>query len=411
MALKRVNFATAHNASEFISARWNFQPVPDGFGSAPIQLVEIAPGNPRFAYDPATGEPQGLLIEDQRTNFVPFSQDATQWGSTVSTYEVEQLGVLRGLTVNRCTYIDEEARSPSDSVLASIRPITPTSGQGTGFFTDSVIVRQGNTAKVVFGGFGGGIAFSRFNFETGQFEANNIRSVARTAKSLGNGLWLLTNTFERTDTELGGFTIAPTVEEGSAGSGLVSQGDFVDVLFAQREAGAFATSPIITNGTAVTRTVDRVARTPGAEFNPDEGTFVVELEVASIKNTIRGIILSGDSEGDTFGPTAFGVYLTSAGFIALQTKTFGPGAGFVVTNLSVPTNVKVRIAFSYKSGHFAVALNGQVRTYTVDSGSAPTAPLGILQGNNSKVMDGFITFMKYEPRAVSDTELQELSRL
>ena len=44
------------------------------------QYEWVGPDVPRIDYDPETGECRGLLIEDQRTNFIPWSRDLTQWG-------------------------------------------------------------------------------------------------------------------------------------------------------------------------------------------------------------------------------------------------------------------------------------------------------------------------------------------
>ena len=46
-------------------------------------FLRIANENePRFDYDPATLEPRGLLVEETRTNLIPYSEDFTQWLST-----------------------------------------------------------------------------------------------------------------------------------------------------------------------------------------------------------------------------------------------------------------------------------------------------------------------------------------
>lgn len=386
MALKRVSFATAHNASEFTSARWNFQPVPDGFGNAPIQLVEIAPGNPRFAYDPATGEPEGLLIEEQRTNYIANTLDPDR--GTSGTGEVIITPRTETVFGVECTVLNvvHTGEGGIGGLMMDTSGVPSSQTFAPSFFvknisnTETLRVRHFSLAMY------GDVTFT------------DIPSDGRFHR-VGVGLSSATITHPFTTNEVNNQRLWLPFDGGRE----------FEICLPQLEAGDFATSPIITSGTAVTRTADIVARTLGAEFNPSEGTFVVEFE-QRIDATVGLLIVSNDA----FTTTIERVGLTTMedGGVVAHIRTSGSTA--VALNLGTKAQGRNKAAISFDRGNLSASLNGG----NVSKGSVTKTPdlsvaiFGATTGRAStSTINGTITQVLYEPKAVSDARLQELSTL
>lgn len=358
MALKRVNFATAHNASTFTSARWNFQPVPDGFGNAPIQLVEIAPGNPRFAYNPATGEAEGLLIEEQRTNLF-----------TRSSQFIEGQGWAR---------VDGSpmANPPTD-------------------FPNSISLGSPEQEELVFGNVGP-LAGNTWTISailsdvSGSIDARftSTRKPLVKLKDLAGGLSLWAATMNVvSDANLGVTGISC-----SAGSSL-------NLHHMQIEQGTFATSPIITNGTAVTRTSDNVERTLGAEFNPNEGTFVVEWY---FKNR------NDNQNRQIFNIAGGGVDLRLYQYNS--DINYRVGGNFAPIG-SVSSDGVVRAAVSYINGGEFIAVcsaNSGISNPGTISNIQDATTLRIGKLGVSEFLGSTIKIINYKPKSSTESELREL---
>jgi hypothetical protein len=201
-------------------------------------FVEIVNANlPRFDYDPATLAPKGLLIEEQRTNLVTYSQqfDDASWNKGVSGSISANTVVSPDGTTNADAYT--WATSTTDFAFLS-QTATATSNiantfsvwlkrpSGSGNRTVRLTVSDVTTSTGVSATFTVTENWQRFEF---------TRTSATSTGSVGVGL----------NTGLSGTSIAA--------------GDILHVWGAQLEAGAFATSYIPTTTTTVTRNADVVS--------------------------------------------------------------------------------------------------------------------------------------------------------
>ena len=208
-------------------------------------FVEIVNANlPRFDYDPATLAPKGLLIEEQRTNLVTYSQqfDDASWNKGVSGSISANTVVSPDGTTNADAYT--WATSTTDFAFLS-QTATATSNiantfsvwlkrpSGSGNRTVRLTVSDVTTSTGVSATFTVTENWQRFEF---------TRTSATSTGSVGVGL----------NTGLSGTSIAA--------------GDILHVWGAQLEAGAFATSYIPTTTTSVTRNADVVSMT-GTNFS------------------------------------------------------------------------------------------------------------------------------------------------
>jgi hypothetical protein len=179
----------------------------------------------------------------------------------------------------------------------------------------------------------------------------------------------------------------------------------------QLEQGAFATSPIPTTTTALTRALD-VAVMTGTNFsswyNQSEGTVSVAFDVYA------------PSVSDGFGRVYQINDGTSNNIIALL-KNNGLGleyfglvrvAGLEQATLFTPAilaNIPAKVATAYKLNDFAQSTNGGSVT-TDTSGTIPTVTqMRIGSGTDVSVLNGHLRRITYFNRRLANSELQLLS--
>jgi len=175
----------------------------------------------------------------------------------------------------------------------------------------------------------------------------------------------------------------------------------------QIETGAFPTSYIPTTGSTVTRAAD-IARIPTSSFgyNQEEGTIVMEA------NTISTLPTNHD---DLRIVDELGFVMTNSG-----SRIGGYESGsYVVYSPVTDVNIKVysvisdgqtyKAAFVLKDNNFALSVNGSaVVTDTATNFSGRNAHFFNL-GKGYKHLNGHIKSLKYYPRQLTDTQLQELT--
>lgn len=232
------------------SAAWGFD--PSG------RLIEYAPNEPRLVIDPETGEPQGILIEEQRTNLVPFSIDSTnRYSNQTTNAAFNELGLSGQAAVF----------TPNPTSSQSSSSVGMTFTQGVTYSATVWVKMQSNEAPA-FASLNptARINYFSFIFARGGSNYDSIPEVK--LLDAANKIYEITfvKTADQSVTEYAG-------PHRYAGNDKINE--TFEVLFYQIEEGAFATSPIITNGTAVTRTADNVTRTLGDECSDTRGTFTI----------------------------------------------------------------------------------------------------------------------------------------
>jgi hypothetical protein len=116
-------------------------------------MLQVAAVNqPRFDHDPVTGAPLGILIEEQRTNLLTYSNDFANavWTKLASTVVANAVLSPDGtLTASKL----QEDSSLSNHTLG--RSVMPTAGQA---YTYSGFVKAAERGFVMAGFVGGGIS-------------------------------------------------------------------------------------------------------------------------------------------------------------------------------------------------------------------------------------------------------------
>jgi hypothetical protein len=353
-------------------------------------FVEIVNANlPRFDYDPATLAPKGLLIEEQRTNLVTYSQqfDDASWNKGVSGSISANTVVSPDGTTNADAYT--WATSTTDFAFLS-QTATATSNiantfsvwlkrpSGSGNRTVRLTVSDVTTSTGVSATFTVTENWQRFEF---------TRTSATSTGSVGVGL----------NTGLSGTSIAA--------------GDILHVWGAQLEAGAFATSYIPTTTTSLTRNADQVVMT-GTNFsdwyNASEGAISVTLQ--SLPNAGTSVSRAVCINDGTANNSLISAWVNASTTMRSR-LVVGGATQFQFTGAVDPTN-KNTICTAYKENNFAASFNGAA-ALTDAAGSLGTPNQLAISGDGTgttNVYCGHIEKILYWPQRITNAEAQAFAK-
>ena len=175
---------------------------------------------------------------------------------------------------------------------------------------------------------------------------------------------------------------------------------------AQSEALSHSTSYIPTNGSTVTRDADTCTDAGEAiDFNSEEG--VLYAEISSFKNGGIGDRTISISDGST--QNAIQLFLhNTANRINFRLRS-GGSLDVNISDFTFEQNQINKIACKYKSGDYALWINGEERA-TSTSSSLPSG-LSVLAFNDGSLYDfyGKVKAIRVYKEALSDTDLQNLT--
>lgn len=368
-------------------------------------LQTAAANGARFDHDPITGESKGLLIEEQRTNLVTYSEqfnDVT-WIKTNATVTANAVVAPDG-TLTGDKLVEDTTASNTHVINTSF---SATSGST---YTTSIFVKAGERTECslqLASAFATATSI-RVNLTNGSVINTSGSPVAAGVTPVGNGWYRIyvAQTANATTTALvlvyasnGG----TTVYTGNGYSGIYIWG-------AQLEAGAFPTSYIPTVASQVTRSADSASMT-GTNFSSwyraDEGTLYanVQRQYAVPANTYPSNFSISDGGFTNF---IFNAYVTT------NVGGFSVAANSVSQTDLFPTATSAlsrKMVGAYKTNDFAACLDGG--TVSTDaSGIIPvvnTAYIGANQNGAGGFLNGTIKRIAYYPKRLSNTELQGLT--
>lgn len=357
----------------------------------------LANDAPRLDYDPVTLQPKGLLIEEQRTNLLTYSEqfDNAAWtkgGATIGA----NVAVSPDGTASADKLIEDTSVSTSHRALRSFAAIT------NAVYTYSVFLKKDTRTWACLNLFDGTNTWSAFfNLATGA--VGTISGTGTTAKieSVGSD-W-----FRCSVTATGAFTQAVT-SLATGDNGNIYTGDGTSGIYiwgAQLEVGSFPTSYIPTTTAQVTRAADIASvNVLSPWFNASEGTLFVEGSrmgtsltalcglsdtTASNRVLIRGL-----------GPNDANLKIVSGGVNVADIST-GP----------FPLNQSIRFALGLSPTSIQLFSAGVLRYSAPMSGAVPVTRLHIgTDQQGTGLLNGHIRNISYYPRAYSGIVLQEMTR-
>jgi len=350
---------------------------------------------PRFDYDPVTLAPRGILIEEQRTNLLLWSE---QFDNAAWTKQ-------NNLTVTPNTTVAPDGATTADTITngtgqnSSGIYQTPTLTNAV-VYTISYYVRAGTTSTAVLGAFAGSFLSATARVISGPGSVSGTAII--TLSGLSSTEWTRVS-YTITGT---GVVTSPYLYPETIG---VATGKSVIVWGAQLEAGAFATSYIQTLGNpgGVTRAPDQasiVAPMFAPWYNESAGTLVFEGTSLTTSGFTWPAIASSGSAANAFGTYRSAAFV--AGFIATSGTT-----QMEITSSPVVANVPYKLGIAAQANNGNFSFNGNIGT----NDPAITMPvvnrlsMGANSAGNAEFLNGHIRRITYYPVRLSDLQLQALT--
>ena len=340
---------------------------------------------PRIDYTSGFGS---LLLEPQRTNNVPYSEDFSQWTATTATVSTNQIISPDGtLNADKIT-INSDA-------LSGVRLFTQINAQKYNF---SCYIKKGTTSNVKLYIIQQGVSEYKIDIDLDTGTLGSIPSGITDAKIylVGNG-WYNVSCSRNFTTSASNHGVGIIAEN--------NNGNDFYVWGGQLEQGDYATSYIPTNGSTVTRSADVANNSGNADlFNDSEGVLYAEIAALADDGTTRRFSIS---DGTNNNRVLIG-YSSSSRFQFVVSD----GGSVVVNKLVTVSDIALqnKVAFKYKLNDCSIWING----YEVDTDTVATMPSGLDtlnfdQANGTEDFYGNTKELAVFKEALTDAELESLT--
>ena len=347
--------------------------------------------------------PKGLLIEEQRTNLVTYSEqfDNAAWAKTGSSVTANANVAPDGtLTADRlvedgATSTHRVSQAYTTSAIA---------------YTFSVYAKaSGRSIVQLFTNHTAAVSGCNFDLSSGTAGTPSA-GITASITPVGNGFYRCSITYTAL-AAAGGVFVSPQTSISAAMNSSYAGDGFSGVFLwgAQLEAGSFATSYIPTVASQVTRAAD-IAVMQGANFsnwyNASEGTLFANFDIngqnAAANKVINFDAGSGYADSiDLYAPGTTPRFDVYVGGVTQAALTPAPGTAIL--------NSFVSIAAGYKANDFGVSRNGGLVS-TDTSGSLPSVTRVVIGSqSNNQYLNGHIKRIAYFPRRLSNSELQSIT--
>ena len=364
-------------------------------------LIEtVGNGVSRLNYPLIDGKVVGCphhILEPQRTNLLPYSEDFSQSNWTKSNSSITSNSVISPNGTLNADKLIEDTSNGSHQVYDTV--IT-----ASGNFSNSIFVKAAERSKIRINS--GSNSF-RVDFDLSNGTVISEVGATGNIVSISNG-WYKCDISWNTSTVSAQYFLISLLDD----SGIQSyQGDGTSGIYiwgAQLEVGSYPTSYIPTNGSAVTRSAETANGSGDAStFNDSEGVLMAEISALANDGTNRFISLKNNTTVDII---RIG-YITTSNRIEIQ--NYKAGALFNLFNYEfqdVKTNSK--IAFKWKDNDFQLYINGLnvlSNTSVTGWGSGVFQSLQFDQHNGGNDFYGNTKQIQYYDSALTDSELEQLT--
>jgi hypothetical protein len=349
---------------------------------------------PRFDFDPVTLAPKGLLVEEQRTNLLTYSEqfDNAAW-------------VKSGTTVTA-----NAAAAPNGTVTADLVTANTSSSFGflysnniaSGVFTTSVYAKQGTQRYIQFLSTATTAYWANFDLQDGLAYAGGTTSSVSIV-SVGNGWYRCS--LSVTDSNSNQPTIGFVTSLNSARAPSTTLTTNCYLWGAQLEAGSFATSYIPTIASTVTRSADVASvNTLSPWFNATESTIYSEFDTFSTNDAFPYAMgTKNNNEIDVYrvGSNGNVATLMFASTVLQNNSTIATGTAL---------NATIKAAYAIKANDLAGSANGgaAVTDTTATLPSVSTLYLGA-RDDGSGALNGHLRRLAVYPRRLTNAEIQALT--
>jgi hypothetical protein len=367
---------------------------------------------PRFDHNPVTGESLGLLIEEQRTNFVG-QQNLFSWTQSFNT-----LSAGSGIAGLSSFIIGDENNTQYSQVIYTFSPALPSATtycfscyvkKNTQFNNNNPLIRTYYSTPYTGPNPTAPFAGVHFNQATGVAQANYTTTSSVSVQDF-NTYYRVSFTFNsQSSATTTAVQIVPShgasVNLSGVGASALLSGTTIEVGGFQVERGVFPTSYIPTTTAAATRAADSAVVTPISSFyNQSEGTLFAE--VWKTNNPSDAKWLSFVRLGDTTRNITITNYATSHNFAVWN------GTSTSVDFSSAALNVAYKIAGAYKANDARAAQNGMLsgpNTSANPASNIDAMHLGSL-GGVQFFLNNHIRRIAYWPERLPNERLQQLTQ-
>jgi hypothetical protein len=328
-----------------------------------------------------TATPKGLLIEEQRTNLLTYSErfDNAAWQKINSTVSANTTIAPDGtVTADQVQGDGASSNHEARQTISSTSAVTLSTylKQGTERYAYLYFLGRtatNDTTNAVF-----------VDLQTGTITSSSgTDALTPTITSVGNGWYRVTagrSTAFSGSTQIEiriGVANAPNVQASTATG-------YVYVWGAQLEVGAFATSYIPTVAAQVTRAADNATMT-GANFsswfNPTEGTFVVGATTPTISGASNSSLI--EARDSPANQSRISFYRSGAQAVVAYYDN-GPLQAALSLGSFITANTLFKVAGAYKINDFAGSLLGNA-VVTDTAGTVPSNINTLWIGSNVAV--------------------------
>ena len=327
---------------------------------------------PRLDY--STGA-EAFLLEPQRTNLIPYSEDFTVWNQIQNVNLISNSTISPSGENNATKFLSTTGSSKVRNNFSAVSGTT---------YTFSVYCKNIDATFVRLLAYDGANEFSAY-------VVSQINTSTWTKVSL---TFTAANTSNSAQVQ-----IARDLPDGQS---LYFWG-------AQLEESSYATSYIPTSGTTVTRNQELcVDATP--VINSEEGVLYAEIAKQMLNNDVIKLISlnSGSSDADS---VTIGFHNSTKIYARVRANGVNQ---FLNTTVATNENQFYKVALRYKSGNISLWIDG-VEIATSTSTFSFNLPLSDLSfdynGNNTLPFFGNTKGLKVYPKALADVELQDLTTI
>ena len=357
-----------------------------------LQLYNYPNNIPRIEYD-AAGAVKGLLIEEARTNLLPYSSvlGYSKLGVATSTPTVVSPSGLQDAVLVRPT------------VATGITWVYLVTVFNTGVVTTiSTFAKASGKPFVAMSNSNGSVVYASFNLTTGA--VGTVRSgYTANMEDFGNGWYRCSVTTPTGFDERAVYAVSDTDGWIAAAA---NGNDGILLYGAQIEAGAFLTSYIPTTGASATRARD-IAEIPTSAFgyNNDKGSLVIDVLTPVADQIMPLAIFNTSSYFSSRSLYKINSGLSTSGdYFAFNTYD-GATTQFTIGQQTQAEYTK--LGLSYGDSERAARDGG-----TVLSGPSryPNPTRLHLGGRDTGLQSQcWIKSIQYYPRQLTDTQLQEIT--
>lgn len=322
-----------------------------------------------------------------------FAADVSGWTVNVpsgdGTFTFDSGTGRFQLTTGAMNITQSIVTTPGKSYLLTFDLVVTSGGVRAGFGVNSLVFTTSGSKSVRIdaSGSGASVTFQRDSVPT-NFTIDNI--VCKEISNVDNSI-TLTSSYQRFTRTFGGGN------QLNLQFVLATSGDAIDVDFCQAEAGAFATSPIVTTSSSATRAADNVRITSGSWKGTNVGSMYASVGPNSTGANPR-ILGTNDSPVTP-------LYLQAG----IQLGSFNGTAAFQTANSGTLSGNK-RCATSYAAASRSLCLDGGA-VATNASAIVDTFPWHFGSDHNTApdYLNGFILRFGYWTPELASSVLQALT--